>query len=122
MARRRGNGSAVWALLLTGGAWAWQNRDQIRQWAESKPEVRSKVDQFAQQNPQVRNFLEKQVGWQTQQRGTNYGNGGYTGGSFTNTTSTPPTTNTNTGYPVTGETRRIGPVDDTNQDGRGSGI
>jgi hypothetical protein len=122
MSRRRGNGAAMWALLLAGGAWAWQNRDKIRNWAESNPQVRDKVNQLAQSNPQVRDILEKQVGWQTAPpsgssfsqspgTGSSYSSGNYTTGSYTG----------GANYPATGETRRMSP-DDTDQDARGSGI
>lgn len=113
MSRRNGNG-AMWALMLAGGAWAWQNRDKIRDWAESNPQVRDTVNQVAQSNPQIRDALEKHVGWQTQQPGSSSRQ--YQGGSsYSNGM------NTGANYPVTGETRRISP-DDTQQDSRGSGI
>lgn len=134
MAGRRNNG-AMWALLLAGGAWAWQNRDKIRDWAESNPQVRDKVNQVAQSNPQIRDLLEKQVGWQTAQpSGSSFsqsqGTGSYSSGTYNtgapssgryNTGTTSSGTNTGATYPATGETRRISP-DDTQQDSRGSGI
>ncbi|HEU5014283.1 MAG TPA: hypothetical protein VFT66_17295 [Roseiflexaceae bacterium] len=128
MAGRRGNG-AMWALLLAGGAWAWQNRDKIRGWAESNPQVREKVNQVAQSNPQIRDILEKQVGWQTPSGSSSsqppYQGGSYNTGATGGNDSTDNTYNSgmNTGpsFPATGETRRISP-DDTRQDSRGSGI
>ncbi len=111
----------MWALLLAGGAWAWQNRDKIRNWAESNPQVRDKVNQLAQSNPQVRDMLEKQVGWQTAQPSDNSSSPQqYQGGSNT-TGNSSSGMNTGANYPATGETRRISP-DDTQQDLRGSGI
>ena len=128
MAGRRGNG-AMWALLLAGGAWAWQNRDKIRNWAESNPQVRDKVNQVARSNPQIRDILEKQVGWQTPQssssstqqyQGGSY-NAGTTGGNYNTGNTYNGGMNTGASYPATGETRRINP-NDTDQDARGSGI
>jgi hypothetical protein len=34
--------SALWALAAAGGLWAWQNRDKLRQWANS-PQVRDAI-------------------------------------------------------------------------------
>lgn len=38
----KNNKSAIWALAAAGGLWAWQNRDKLRQWANS-PQVRDAI-------------------------------------------------------------------------------
>lgn len=114
MARRRGNG-AFWALALAGGGWLWQNRDKVRNWAESNPQVRDTVNQVAQSNPQIRDVLEKQLGWQKPPSGAASSPRQLQAGSSS-------TSDMNTGpnYPATGETRRIGP-NNIDQDAGSSG-
>ena len=38
--------SAIWALAAAGGLWAWQNRDKLRQWANS-PQVRDTISSLS---------------------------------------------------------------------------
>lgn len=49
----KGKSSALWALALSGGVWAWQNRDKIKGWVNSQSsQWRQQSEQWQQQSGQ----------------------------------------------------------------------
>ncbi len=111
---RQGGSKGLLSMLLTGGMWAWQNRDRIRMWLDQNPQVRDQLQRQARnlggrlQNRGYGNntYTSPQQGYTPPQQGytppqQGFGSSQSSGGDW-GTPGTP-------GNPATGATRRISP-------------